>query len=127
MKKNVIKITTGIVVFVISTLIISMLMNQGNTDMTADMQKASFPLVYINSQGEKINGLHGYVGEMQDNFIRDSITPLLDNRQLEIQVDKYNNEITSLSYEVRSVDGERLVEKTEVTGYTEENKYKRFD
>ena len=121
MKKNVIKITTGIVVFVISTMIISMLMNQGNTDMTADMQKASFPLVYINSQGEKINGLHGYVGEMQDNFIRDSITPLLDNRQLEIQVDKYNNEITSLSYEVRSVDGERLVEKTEVTGYTEEN------
>jgi hypothetical protein len=96
-------------------------MNRGNTDMTMAMSEASYPLVYINHEGQYINCLHGYNNEMDVSFMRDTITPLADDRRISLYIDKYNNDITSVAYEVRSLDGERLIEDAEIFNYREQS------
>lgn len=119
MKKMMLQAAVWIIVFFCSVWIVSGWMNQGNTDMTVEMGPATLPLLYMSRGGDKINCLHGYLEEMQGNTMRDTITPLKEGRKLEITVEKFGCDIRSLSFEVRSVDGERLVEATEITQYTE--------
>ena len=120
MKKILLKAGVWIVTFLLSVFIVSSFMNQGNTDMTVEMGSASFPLVYMSQGGEKINCLHGYLSEMQGSTMRDTITPLGAGRKLSITVDKMGSHIRSMRFEVRSVDGKRLVEATDISQYTEE-------
>ena len=88
MKKICIKTAVWIVTFFLSILILSSFMNQGNTDMTVEMGKATLPLVYMSQGGERINCLHGYVKEMRGSTMRDTITPLGTGRNLSITVEK---------------------------------------
>lgn len=122
MKKVILQTAVWIAVFLSSVLIMSGLMNQGNTDMTVEMGSATLPLVYMSRGEDKINCLHGYLGEMQGSTMRDTITPLKEGRKLEITVEKFGCNIRSMSFEVRSVDGQRLVEATEITQYAESRK-----
>lgn len=96
-------------------------MNRGNTDLTAEVKPATYPLVYMEVNNQYINCLHGYASEMEGNYLRDSITPLQERRSLPIKIKTYGPAIKSLSYEIRSMDMQRLVENTAVTDYTQED------
>lgn len=121
MKKGLIKGTVCVVTFLISLFVISAIMNRGNTDMTMEMSEASYPLVYINYEGQHINCLHGYANEMDVSFMRDTITPLGEDRNISLYLEKFGNTITALSFEVRSTDGERLIENSQVFNYKEQD------
>lgn len=119
MKRSVLKgIFFGVVLF-LALLLFETLMNLGNTDMTAEMPAASYPLVYMNVSGEMVNCLHGYREEMDAAYMRDTITPLENSRKLGITVEKFGTGIASVSYQVRSSDGSRLIEETEISDYEE--------
>ena len=120
MKKHIIKIAVCIIVFISTLFISSSLYNQGNADMTATMEQASLPVVHITNGSLSFNTLYGYRQEMDGRLLRDTITPLETGRRLSFKIDKNNNEIKSLSFEVRSIDGARLVESTQITNYKEE-------
>ncbi|HKM03293.1 MAG TPA: hypothetical protein VJZ04_01650 [Lachnospiraceae bacterium] len=119
MKRIIVKCFVFIVLFIISLFVISGILNKGNTDMTTEMGKASLPLIYMNIENELVNCLHGYTVNMKGNYLRDTLTPLEEDRSLTISIDKYGVNINHLSYEVRSVDGKRLVESTKVLAYKE--------
>lgn len=119
MKRVILKIIVCCLVFVAAIYISSSIMNQGNTDMTAEIRPASFPVVSMQNNGLRYNTLFGYAKELDGSLVRDSITPLNQSRNLTFVIDKYDNVIDRVAFEVRSVDGERLVEQTEVTGYAE--------
>lgn len=119
MKKNIIKIAVCIIVFLCTLFISSSLYNQGNADMTASMEQATLPLVHITNGSIAFNTLYGYRQDMDGRLFRDTITPLETGRRLSFVIDKYDNEIQSLSFEVRSIDGSRLVESTQISNYKE--------
>ena len=119
MKKVISKLTVCIVVFVITLFVSSSIYNQGNKELTTNMAQATLPLVHITTRGIAYNYLHGLRQEMDGSFFRDTITPLGDGRTLGFVIDKYGNEISDITFEVRSIDGSRLVEKTKVTEYTD--------
>ena len=121
MKKAVWKGSICVVVFFATMMTVSALMNKGNTDMTVEMRRATFPLIYMTQNGNRVNCLHGYAQEMQGSTMRDHITPLENGRRLSFVVDKFECEVKHLSFEVRSVDGERLVEATDIYNYREED------
>ncbi|MCH5281081.1 MAG: hypothetical protein J1E61_06385 [Lachnospiraceae bacterium] len=123
MKKGLIKGIVCFVTFFISLFTISAVMNRGNTDTTMEMSEASYPLVYINYEGKHINSLHGYANEMDISYMRDTITPLGADRQISLYLEKYKNEITSLSFEVRSIDGDRLIENSQIYNYKEQDNF----
>lgn len=115
MKKHLIKFTVLFTIFVLSVIIISKITNQGNTDMTAEMANATYPVLTTMVGGHEANRLHGYADEMQARYMRDTITPLGEDRKLTIQVKETELDIKDISYEVRSLDTTRLVEDNKVS------------
>ena len=121
MKKMVIKSAIILVVFVAALFIISNIMNKGNSDMTMEMSAASYPVISVNYAGQTINTMHGYKQAMEASQMRNSITPLTAGRKINLHVDPYGRAIQKISFEVRSVDGSRLIEDTEITDYETSN------
>lgn len=119
MKKTVIKYSYLLVVFIVSLFIASAVINQGNTDMTMEMGPATFPVVHMYVGNKEVGSLHGYREAMECSYQRDCITPLGEGRRVAFQVDKYGQEIERMAFEVRSINGERLVENTEIINYEE--------
>ena len=117
MKKMIIKCLYLAAVFLVSLLLAGSFLNQGNTDMTMEMGAATYPVVHMRVAGREVNPMHGYKEAMQCSFQRDSITPLGEGRRISFVMDKYGQEIEKLTFEVRSIDGQRLVESTEITAY----------
>lgn len=121
MKRTIIKCVYLLVVFVLSLIIVSAVLNQGNTDMTMEMAPATYPIVHMRVGEHQVNTLHGYKEAMECSFQRDSITPLEEGRKVRIEVEKNEQIIEKMSFEVRSIDGERLVEATQITDYTQDD------
>lgn len=85
--------------------------------MTTEMSDATLPVMTFRYSGYEFNRLYGYTSEMDVALIRDNITPLADGRKLSFKIDMYGNTISKLFYELRSTDGERLIENTEIFNY----------
>lgn len=117
MKKIWIRWGVIIVVFFLSLVIFSVVLNQGTTDMTIDMQGATLPVISVLIEDQEINLLHGYVDDMDEGTIRDVVTPIGDNRNLDFKVNTYGTDVSRLSYEVRSKDGTRLIEENNIGSY----------
>lgn len=118
MKKSIIKIVYGILIFIIALLLSDLLINKGNTDMTMEMSDASMPLAYVGFGEQKINWLHGYRREMNPVYQNETITPVdATDRKMKLGVQLYGNTISQVHYEVRTVDGKRLIEDTDVMDY----------
>lgn len=117
MKKTIIKITVCVVVFIASAFIIGGIMNQGHNNMTMEMAPATLPVITMESGGVACNELHGNTVEMDVAYQKDTVTMLGAGRQANFTVDTYGREITGISMEVRSIDGSRLIENGEVTGW----------
>lgn len=102
-----------VVVFIAGLFVFSKLTNHETKDLTTDMAEATLPVVYFVKDGQTVNELHGYAGEMDAASMRDTITPVDAEGILPIQIDSYGNQIKSVSYEVRSLDTTRLVQQSE--------------
>lgn len=91
--------------------------------MTVEMGPATYPVIYMKNNGMRINKLHGYQEDIKESYIRETITPLEEGRSISLEIQKFNREIDKISYEVRSVDGERLVESTPLHSFTDEGEH----
>ncbi|HOO28804.1 MAG TPA: hypothetical protein PLU43_10095 [Lachnospiraceae bacterium] len=118
MKKALIKLSVFLAVFLISVIVFSKIINRGNTDLTAEMSAATLPVLYMNVNDEYVNCLHGYTVEMEGNYLRGALTPLQANRTVSFRADTYGAVISKVAYEVRSMDMQRLIEDTVVTGFS---------
>lgn len=97
-------------VFVVALLVFSKTLNHEPKDMTADMEAAGLPVVYMLQDTTHLSELHGYVVEMDAPTMGDNVTVVPEDNVLDLRIDAYSNQIQGLSYEVRSGDGERLIE-----------------
>lgn len=120
LRRRLLKIVIPFILFLITLGVSEVLMNRGNTDMTADMNGATLPIIYLNVNDEYVNPLHGYTVEMEGNYLRGPITPLMANRSISFRADLYDAVIAKVSYEVRPKDMSRLIEDTEVSDFTYE-------
>lgn len=120
MKKAVIKGIVFALTFFAVLLAAGKIMNQGNHDMTAEMPPAGFPVIYMLAEDVCYNELHGYEQPMDTAYMRDTITALDSDRGAAFAVELYGETLTRLAYEVRSVNGERLIENGEIKEYAEQ-------
>lgn len=122
MKKAIIKGVLLGIIFMAALMLLSTIMNQGNTDMTTEMGEASYPTVSMLTEGHRINSLHGYAESMDTAHLRDTVQPVGSDRKIDVRLNTYGRNITDIAFEVRSINGERLVESTEVEEYTQNDK-----
>lgn len=118
MKKTLIKLTVFVSVFIITLVVAGKIMNKDHNNMTMEMAEATLPIIMMERDGISYNELHGYTKDMDTASMRDTVTVLDENRGVSVSVDTYGRDVTGLAIEVRSIDGERLVEQTEVLDYT---------
>ena len=85
-----------------------------NDSLYTNLDEASLPVVAMRVNESLLNELYGYVDEMDTRTMRDAITPLPEDRNLGVSINLYGNHLKGISYEIRSLDTERLVERTTV-------------
>lgn len=88
--------------------------------MTEEMSAASLPVIYMSFDGQTINCLHGYTVQPEIGYLRENISPLGDGRTISCTIDKYNRRVDEIAFEVRSVDGNRLIEEGTLSDYTQD-------
>lgn len=115
MMKNVIKYFSFFCAFLVALVVVSKLMNRGHDNLTMEMSPATLPLVTMVMDDVEYNRLHGYIGETDIAFQRDTVTALGEGRNTGLVVDTFGQEILGISIEVRSADGSRLIENTRLT------------
>ena len=119
MHKGLIK--TGVLgtIFIVAVIIFSIMTNQTNEDLTTEMSEATLPVITLYNENTAINELHGYSVEMDAAYMRDNITPISENRILPVKIQTYQTPVDMISYEIRSLDAERLIANADVNTYTE--------
>ena len=120
--KILIKLIYCIAVFFVSLFIFSGICNQGNDDMTTTMSKATYPTISFKYNGMKLGILHGYAEDVDIMYLREGMIPLMSGRNMSLSIDTYGTFVNGISYEVRSVDGSRLIEDTPVYNYLNDGK-----
>ena len=126
MKKGILKIVILIAVFCAGVLGFGKLTNHSNKDLTTEMADATLPVIslYAQDAGTKermeINELRGYTSPMNAIYMRDTITPVGEDRILPVRVRLYDTQVSGISYEIRSLDMDRLIADTRVEDYVKE-------
>ena len=115
LKNILVHIVVLTVVFVVAVVAFSKFINQTTPSTAEVMENSTFPLVYMQNKGVNYNCLHGYAKEMDVNYIRDTVTVLSDDHKLEIQIQPFDTNVESVSYEVLTLDGSQSLENTKVT------------
>lgn len=123
MKKILIRIVVLVLVFLAAAFGTSKFLNRGTVNTTEVMAAASFPLVYVDMDGMQVNCLHGYAKEMDVMAMRDTLTPIDGSRTVNIQIEPFQNQIRSVSFEVLTADGSKTLENTQVTSMGEKDDY----
>ncbi len=107
-------------VFVAALIVFSRLTNHEVKDMTADMPEASLPVIVGEVNGMTVNEMHGHIQQMDASVMRDNILPVRAGQPLSLQINAYGGKIDGISYEIRSLDMERLVEEGKDVALSEE-------
>lgn len=123
MKKIIIKIITILLAFFAGIVCMSFYYNKGNLDMTASMSDAVLPILYFEKEGRYTNPMYGYTGQPDPSCMRSSIAALDEERVLKVALEKYNADIEEITYEVRSIDMERLIQNGELTDKEEAGQF----
>ena len=99
-------------IFLAAVIVFAYITNRGNDSMTADMGAATYPQVSFSYQGYSLNTLSGYAKKMDTPSMRDTITPI-ENQKVDVTIKAYENVISSLSWTVYSLDGSEELQSGE--------------
>ncbi|MCR4896287.1 MAG: hypothetical protein K5891_05880 [Lachnospiraceae bacterium] len=117
MKKAIIRVLSLIVVFFLTIIIASKVMNTGHENLTVEMAESSLPTISM-VQGDYVyNTLFGYVRESDISYEQGNTTFLDENRQTGYLIRTYGRKVKGLQVCVRGTLDRRLIEDSPVDGY----------
>lgn len=111
MKNLLIKLGVSVLVFIAVIAIYFVSIYEEEADGDEIMQSATLPSINMIYHDTNVNMLQGYTMYMDGSYMRDCITPLEEDRTLGINITRYENVIATMSYEIRTLDTERLIDK----------------
>ncbi len=114
MKKFLKKFLILFCVFVLGVVGTVLFQNSEITDDRSDMNDSTLPEVMLQIGESMANRMYGYRQPMQADFTRDSVTPLDTTKKLLFVIDPYETKVNSLSYEVRTSDGSKVMENKKI-------------
>lgn len=119
-KKRWIKAGILTAVFFLAIVVSSLITNRGTADLTVDLGDPTLPRISFSVEDKNVNTLAGFVNDMDITAMRDTITPVEKNGTLKLNLEKDGNEINEVHYEVYSLDGDDIYEKSEVKDLSED-------
>lgn len=127
MKKLILRFVTILLAFVAGVGFMSYATYMGNRDMTTVMGEATLPVLYAEEDGMRYNEMHGYVEPMDGSYMKELLLGLPEDHHAEFAIEKYNAQIKNAAYEVRSLDGSRLIEDKDHLELRDDGKYLHFE
>lgn len=81
------------------------------------MEDADLPVAYMEMCGRQMNPLYGFREDDRDCAGRGNLTVLPQDRRLTVDFYNLDSRITGVQYEIRSLEDERLIERTVVQNW----------
>lgn len=81
---------------------------------TVKMGHATLPLCTIEVEGQTINLLHGYSGNLNAGNFRESIIPLESSQTFTVFIEEKEMEIRKIAYELSEVSSEKVIESNSI-------------
>lgn len=113
-------ILTGIFLLAIAGYFLWFQKEETPKTLYTSLEEAEFPILSVDMLGREMNYLHGYKNQIDISTMRETLTVLPKDRKLKINVEENKMKVQEISYEIRSLDGERLIERTEVSEWNKE-------
>ena len=116
--RKILRIVLLLVLFfvVIGVVIAMAIAHKASSDESyLAMGEATLPTITLSYEGGHQTELHGYVNDMDLLAMRDVIVPLDEEKGLRVRLNAYGNEVSSLSYEIRSLDGTAFLDNGTVS------------
>lgn len=110
-------------IFVLGVTGSAFLLNSETTDDRSDMNDPVFPEIMVDMNGAYANRMYGYAQPMQADFTRDCLTPLDATKKLTFAINPYDTKVNSLSYEIRTSDGSKVIENRKIKNLEKDNSY----
>jgi len=85
-----------------------------SNEIRSNMSESTLPIIYVKTENYLINAMHAYTQDMGNKAARDMITVLPEDRKLNLVIQEYNNMVTSINYEIRSLDLSHLIENGKI-------------
>ena len=98
MKKGLLKAGVLLLLFAAALGGTAALINREKIVGTRQMEDASLPILYMEVADTKVNPMYGYASEMEEQYMRDSLTPLPTDRSLTMAIDPKNASVKTVSY-----------------------------
>ena len=118
MKKGIIKAVVLVFCFIAATITFGYFTNQNSVSLTTEMQAASYPVLSVYHKNYLVGELHGYREKMDMTTMRDCVVPVQSDRAVTVEVNTFGRQVDQISYEIRSLDGERLIANRVCENYT---------
>lgn len=117
MRNILIKIAYAIGVFALTVLLMEILVGNQGIATTEALSRATLPVVSILRGDQMFNEMYGYLEERDAGSFRADITPIESDRNISVSINPYGQQVTRMSYEVRDITGERLIDSQDVSGF----------
>lgn len=121
MKKWLIRVGVLLLLFLTSAGVTAVLINQEKTIGIREMSEPTLPVMYMEVDDIVINPMYGYAQQMEQQYIRESITPLVNGREVSMILDLMDSSVDTIGYELSTADGTVVIETVELKGLQEEN------
>ena len=118
MKKILGRALALLVVFVVSVAGTAFGLHRSDTQDRQNMNEPTLAEVMEEFDGILANRMCGYTVPMQAEFVRDCITPLDTTKKISFVVNPYDLRVDSLSYEIRTPDGLKVLENRKIKNLT---------
>lgn len=115
-KKMIFRTILLLLFFIGAVTIAFWLSHRKPAEITTVLEKtrATLPVIDMKVDDSYINLMHGYTEDMVDRYMRDTVTPLPQNRRLPLRIQEGGDKVQAIRFEIRSLDTTQLVENTEL-------------
>ncbi|MBQ4307876.1 MAG: hypothetical protein II759_04795 [Lachnospiraceae bacterium] len=110
MRNTILRLIYGVAVFIAAVFLFEHTISRSGEGMTGEVSGCSFPYMVLDVGGEKVDVLYGEAREADPVRIRPLLLPLSGDRTLEATLFAENAQVRGARYELRSIDGARLIE-----------------
>lgn len=119
MKKWMIRIVVCLVLFLGSAGITIFMINREQTVGIRKMEEPRLPILYMEVENVMVNPMYGYAYEMEEQYMRDGLTPFTTSRDLAVVIDEMESTVSNVNYRVSTADGSEVVETGKVSSLNE--------
>ena len=109
MKKGIIKAVVLACCFIAAVISFGYFTNQNSVNRTMEMPAASYPVIEVYHKEYLVGELHGYREKMDMTSMRDCVVPVQNDRAITVEINTFGRQVDKISYEIRSLDGVRLI------------------